>query len=58
VEASGKTFQLPVARFDNRVDKTTFIRDDPATWKKTDVDAAHSGLKQALDRLWELFSKR
>jgi hypothetical protein len=58
VESQGKTFHLPVARFDNRVDKTTFIRDDPATWKKADVDAVHSGLKKALDRLAELSSKR
>jgi len=58
VEAPGNTFHLPVARFDNRVDKTTFIRNDPAQWKKADVDAVHGELKKALDRLRELSSGR
>ncbi len=51
VEAHGKTYHLPVARFDNRVDKTTFIRDDPADWKPEDRQAVHDGLKGALDQL-------
>jgi len=54
VEAHGKTWHLPIARFDNRTDKTTFIRSDPKTWKKEDVDAVHGELKRALDRLWNL----
>jgi len=51
VETRGKTFHLPVARFDNRVDKTSFIRDDPKRWSATDVRAVHEGLREALDRL-------
>lgn len=51
VEAHGKTYHLPVARFDNRVDKTTFIRDDQASWKPEDRQAVHDGLKGALDQL-------
>jgi len=58
VEAGGKTFHLPSARFDNRVDKTTFIRNDPGNWKPAEVDAVHGGLRRALDRLWELSSGR
>jgi len=58
VEARGKTWHLPVARFDNRVDKTTFIRSDPKTWKKEQIDAVHAGLKGALDRLMELSASR
>jgi hypothetical protein len=40
-----------VARFDNRVDKTSFIRDERARWKADDVRAIHDGLKDAFTRL-------
>lgn len=51
VEAHGRTFYLPLARFDNRKDKTSFVRADPRTWNKEDVHALHSGLAEALGRL-------
>lgn len=51
VEAYGKTFNLPLAKFDNRDDLTTFLREDPRAWKQEDVDAVHGGLKSALDAL-------
>ena len=53
VEAHGKTYNLPIGRFDNRVDKTSFIRDDRADWKEEDVKALHAGLKVAFDELAE-----
>ncbi len=51
IEAHGRTWHLPVARFDNRVDKTTFVRADRAQWKETDVAALHGGLAEACGRL-------
>ncbi len=57
VEAHGKTYNIPVARFDNRVDKTSFIRNDAEQWKQDEIDAIHSGLKGALDRLAQLAFK-
>lgn len=51
VRANGRVFELPVARFDNRVDKTSFLRADPKDWKAADVEAVHEGLKGALDEL-------
>lgn len=51
VTAGGKTYALPIARFDNRVDKTSFIRADKSEWKAADVKAVHDGLKGALDKL-------
>ena len=53
VAAHGKSFHLPVARFDNRVDKTSFIRGDAKKWSKTDVEALHEGLKGALEALYK-----
>ena len=49
--AAGATFLLPVARFDNRKDKTTFVRQDPLKWKPSDVEALHKGLGDGLSRL-------
>lgn len=46
-----RTFTLPVAFFDNRKDKTTFVREDKAKWKKADVDAIHKELKKAMTTL-------
>jgi hypothetical protein len=54
IEAWGKTYHLPIARFDNRVDKTSFIRKDPSEWKPDEVKAVHEGLKGALTKLFEL----
>ena len=51
IEAHGRTWRLPVARFDNRVDKTTFVRADRSQWKESDVRALHQGLAEAFGRL-------
>jgi hypothetical protein len=51
IETRGKAFHLPVARFDNRVDKTSFVRADRAQWKPQDVAALHGGLSEAFARL-------
>ena len=46
-----KVYHLPVARFDNRNDLTTFVRDDQHQWKHADVQAIHEGLKTAFNQL-------
>ena len=51
IKAHGRTFHLPLARFDNRVDKTSFLRENQGAWKPTQVKAVHEGLKEALDHL-------
>lgn len=48
VRAHGGKFHLPFARFDNRVDKTSFLRGDPSSWRPEQVRAIHDGLKEAL----------
>ena len=37
ISRDGRDYFLPLGRFDNRVDKTTFIREEPATWAEADV---------------------
>ncbi|HKQ59097.1 MAG TPA: hypothetical protein VJY35_14645 [Candidatus Eisenbacteria bacterium] len=51
IATHGSTYHLPVARFDNRVDKTTFVRADRAAWKPADIQALHQGLAGAFGKL-------
>lgn len=51
VETRGRTFHLPLARFDNRGDLTTFVREDRAAWPPEKVKAIHAELKRALGEL-------
>lgn len=47
-------FDLPLARFDNRDDLTSFVREAPRDWEPAEREALHNGLKHALNRLAEL----
>ncbi|NLO91173.1 MAG: hypothetical protein GX410_04180 [Elusimicrobia bacterium] len=51
VEAHGKKFHLPIGRFDNRVDKTSFLRADSKDWDPAAVKAVRDGIKGAMDKL-------
>ena len=51
IESHGSVYHLPVARFDNRVDKTTFVRAEHAAWTPADVAALQGGLAEAFGRL-------
>ena len=53
-----KTYYLPLARFDNRQDLTTFIREDRSAWKQDDIDKLHNGLKSAFATLAERDTQR
>jgi hypothetical protein len=48
VDAGGTAYHLPVAVFDNREDKTSFLRADPPTWPVESVALLHAGLKEAF----------
>ena len=51
IKAHGKTYHPPISKFDNRKDKTSFLRVDPDKWNPEDVRAIHEGLKATLDKL-------
>ena len=42
---------IPIRRFDNRRDRTSFLRDEPSEWPNKAVDALHSDLTRALLQL-------
>jgi len=47
VEKGARSWHLPVARFDNREDLTTFVRDDRGDWSPADADRLHQELARA-----------
>ncbi|MBM4397821.1 MAG: hypothetical protein FJ087_19320 [Deltaproteobacteria bacterium] len=51
IDAHGRSWHLPVARFDNRVDKTSWVRNSKEQWRDDEVRALHEGLRGALSRL-------
>lgn len=53
VDKDGQSYFLPLGRFDNRVDKTSFIREDEADWSAADVAALQAGMREAFDQLEE-----
>jgi hypothetical protein len=57
IEAHGQEFSLPVGLFDNRVDKTSFLRNDKKAWKQAQSTALHDALKATLDRLYDRATK-
>ncbi len=58
VESEGKVFHVPVSRFDNRVDKTSFLRKEEAEWTPEEEQAIHGSIKEACDLLWERYVAR
>lgn len=52
VTAHGKTFHLPLGRFDNRVDRTSFIREDEDKWSESDVANLQAGMREAFDQIF------
>jgi len=51
IARKGKSYHVPLARFDNRSDKTSFVRGDPKTWSPENVKALHEGLTSAFGTL-------
>ena len=51
IERDGNSYFIPLGRFDNRVDKTSFIREEPADWSEADVNALQAGMREAFDQL-------
>ena len=49
---------VPVSRFDNRADLTSFLRRDPALWTDAEIAAIKGGLAAATDALWTTCTNR
>lgn len=51
VTKGAKKFYIPSANFDNRSDRTTFLRSDPQSWDKEKVANIKSALMSTFDKL-------
>lgn len=51
ITTRGKSFYLPVTRFDNRNDLTTFIRDDESEWPEEKDAAIRAEMRRALNAI-------
>ncbi len=54
VSKDAKDYYLPIGVFDNRDDKTTFLRADHTTWKQENIDRIANGLKSATDTMYQV----
>ena len=57
VKAHGNTYHIPVGIFDNRDDKTTYFRQDPANWEEAKVDEFMSDVKKVTDLIYKNYNK-
>ncbi|KAL0219665.1 hypothetical protein P9112_005318 [Eukaryota sp. TZLM1-RC] len=51
IEKDGEVFYVPVGRFDNRVDKTTFLRAPREEWDPKDVAAVRDAMNKAFNQI-------
>lgn len=58
IKKGSKDFRIPIAFFDNRNDKTTFLRQDTSLWDKDNVEEISKTLKSALDKLYMLSKQK
>ena len=56
VNAQGHKFHLPIGRFDNRVDKTSFLRVEKKDWDPKMVADVTAGIKGATDKLYSMMA--
>lgn len=52
VKAHGQTYHVPVGVFDNRVDKTSFLRAEPEQWDAEKVAEVTAAIRSATDTMY------
>ncbi len=57
VKSCGRTYHLPIGVFDNRVDKTSFLRADKSEWDPAMVEDVTAAIRTATDTMWKNYKK-
>ena len=57
VRQHGRTFHVPIGIFDNRNDKTTFLREDIGKWDPENIKIMSEAIRQATDTMWSNYKK-
>lgn len=58
VKKGNTKFHIPVAIFDNRVDKTSFLREEKSKWNEDLVNEVKIAIKSATDKLYSMLVKK
>ena len=56
-DAHDRHWDVPIGVFDNRVDKTSFLRAEPEAWDKDKVADVTAGIRAATDAMFENYGK-
>ena len=56
-EAHSRHWDIPIGVFDNRVDKTSFLRAEPEAWDKDKVADVTAAIRAATDAMFENYGK-
>lgn len=56
-DAHGRHWQLPIGVFDNRIDKTSFLRAEPAAWDPKKVAEVTAAIRSATDAMFRNYEK-
>ncbi len=56
VNAHGKTYHVPIGVFDNRVDKTSFLRGESETWAADKVADVTRAIRTATDNMFSHYN--
>ena len=57
VRAHGRTYNVPIGIFDNRVDKTSFLRAEPDEWDAAKVADVTAAIRRATDTMYANYNK-
>lgn len=52
VKKENKTYHVPIGVFDNRVDKTSFLRKEKSLWTQEEIAEMTKGIANATDTMW------
>lgn len=57
VTSHDRKYHLPIGIFDNRVDRTSFLRETPDKWDSQKVIDVTNAIKKATDTMWNNYRK-